>query len=211
MVNLIYKLYRLFIKETPKKSYYTEKLSVKYRYLAMFQDVLKDINSTQLKTDVQIGYNSEIGFDASIFKVIKTLGFPSQWVKLKKFKNYEILLYKTSIYNLKIKDELHFINGKLVFFSNNFPYVNINHNNIIEILLREKYIPTHKEFKELPNYKIYDEAENFIFTTTGGCLSINYMTGDKKMQEIIHHYSRYEERKKNFKESNFRKLLLEKI
>ena len=207
----LYKLIGLINVSSPKKQYYSEDLKTKYRSLQRFQKVLKNLDFTTIQTEVPIGYDSTIEFGDSIFKVLRTKGIPNQWIRLKKFNNYEILQYKSSIYKLRIHDELHFINGKLMFFSNNFPYINMSHNNIIEILLREKYIPKFKNFHEITNFKICDQHNNFIYAQNVGHLSINYMTSDKKMQDKLYEYSTLESRKRSFRELMFKQMILEKI
>ena len=210
-MNAMYRLFRLFSQSSPKNSYYHENLQIKYRHLEMFTDILRNINISETNTQVNISYDSNIEFGNRIGKVIRGLGLPHQWVKPKLFTNYDILQYKSSIYKLRIHNELHFLDGRLVFFCNSFPYININHNNIVEILLREKYIPEHMDFKELTSFKIVDESKNFIYARNTGHLSINYMTGDKDMQEKLFQLSTYNSRRKDFKEMQLKKLILEKI
>lgn len=207
----MFKFLRLFIKTPSKNSYYAERIAMKYSDLRVFYNVILNSDRKQLKTRIPICFSKDTCFDSTTLKTIKENGLPDQWIKLKKFKNYEILLYKTSVYGLKIKNELHFINNKLVAFNNNFPYSTSNHNTIVEILLREKYIPENKDFCELTEFQIFDDNGNFIFIENNGFLSINYVTGNPEMQQLLINFMAKKKQKSKESEYRFKQFLLEKI
>lgn len=159
-------------------SYYRDRSFYMYNNLESLCNLFK-IEKQEIKTDKTIFLHAKIPFGSNSKLVKRKLGKPMCYIK--KCINtleFNILFYKMYLGGYKTKQEAHFFEDKLYYFSYVFSYMNDSDKESLKKLICKKYL---KKECDLNNLKIVDKYGSAIFITESVDFTINYLCGDKNL------------------------------
>jgi len=176
--------FKSYIEKYKSKNYYKSFYYKNSFYNFDFFERYADIKSfdTQFAYNQPILFKGKIAFNVSIKEVEKYLGRPRFTSQYDHIYNYNILHYKNSINSIKIRSQLHFYNHTFFYGIQIFPYLTTHQKEEICKLLKIKYaLPLNVE---LP-LKIVDFEGNVLFVSNNIYLSIEYITGNHQLLNIL--------------------------
>lgn len=170
-----------------RRTYYSGyyyKILNKYENVSFFFNLI-NIQSARsnVKTERVIKFNNRLDFNLTQDQVKKIMGKPVLISYNSEVKMHVIYLYKLRLGDLKTKAEIHFYNGRMFLGVYLFDRYTWSELQKVDKVLKEKY--STDSASSLTESVVIDPLGNSVFIKEDAIYSINYLTGEPSVLDIL--------------------------